>query len=531
LLDTQRMIGERLGTWVIFKELGRGGMGRVYLAQEELTGRKAAIKVLAAELAQEGGFLQRFQREIETLSRLEHRHIVRFYESGLENGHYFYAMEYVEGQNLEEMIAKQGKLDWRDVMSVALQVAPALKHCHDHGVIHRDLKPSNLIVDAKGEIKITDFGIAKVFAQTHLTATGGIVGTAEYLSPEQAAGKVVGKRSDLYCLGCVLYALLCGRPPFVGNSYVELLQKHRYAQFDRPRAYVPDVPYEVDEMICELLEKDPDKRPSDAHVLQNKLKSIARKLEQHGARTSVDNNNQPTRADNRADLESIPGPATVMSRLVRAELDEQQQGGTLSRFFNRPLVLVAILLACIGFLTYKLWPLNQDQLFQRGAQLMESEREYDMQKAWTEYLGPLEQNYPEHPYKEKVEEFRQRWNAAKAPSEAQRFFQQGELLAKQGNVAAARKTWHSLIDVFAEMDGEKLWVERARRALADMDKEDANQDRFRNVRAALEKADALQRDGKHAQAERIWAGIEQLYRNDPAAEGILAQVQKARQKS
>jgi TolA-binding protein len=129
-----------------------------------------------------------------------------------------------------------------------------------------------------------------------------------------------------------------------------------------------------------------------------------------------------------------------------------------------------------------------------------------------------------------VEEFRQKWNAAKAPSEAQRFFQQGELLAKQGNGAAARKTWHSLIDVFAEADGERLWVERARRALADMDKEDANQDRFRNVRAALEKAETLQHEGKHAEAERIWAGIEQLYRNDPAAEGILAQVQKARNK-
>src|ERR1700691_6007398 len=111
------MIGDRLGKWVIFKELGRGGMGRVYLAQEELTGRQAAVKILAAELAQEIGFLQRFQREIETLSQLEHRHIVRFYESGLENGHYFYAMEYVEGQNLEQMLQKQGRFEWKDVLS------------------------------------------------------------------------------------------------------------------------------------------------------------------------------------------------------------------------------------------------------------------------------------------------------------------------------------------------------------------------------------------------------------------------------
>src|ERR1019366_3668537 len=202
------MIGDRLGKWVIFKELGRGGMGRVYLAQEELTSRQAAIKVLATELAQEIGFLQRFQREIETLGKLEHPNIVRFYEAGFENGLYFYAMEYVEGLNLDQILEEQSRFLWKDVLNIALQVAPALKHVHDHGVIHRDIKPSNLILNAQGQIKLTDFGIAKVFAATHLTSTGGIVGTAEFLSPEQAAGKVVGKRSDLYCLGCVLYMLL-----------------------------------------------------------------------------------------------------------------------------------------------------------------------------------------------------------------------------------------------------------------------------------------------------------------------------------
>src|SRR5437868_9257726 len=170
------MIGDRLGKWVIFQELGRGGMGRVFLAQEELTGRQAALKVLAGELAQEVGFLQRFQREIDTLSKLEHPNIVRFYEAGFENGLYFYAMEYVEGQNLEQLLEVQGKLPWSEVLDIALQVTPAIRHVHDHGIIHRDLKPSNLIRSSDGKIKLTDFGIAKVFASTHLTATAGIAG-------------------------------------------------------------------------------------------------------------------------------------------------------------------------------------------------------------------------------------------------------------------------------------------------------------------------------------------------------------------
>ena len=208
------MIGENLGKWRIFKELGRGGMGRVYLAQEEATGRQAALKVLAPELAQDVGFLQRFQREIETLSQLTHPNIVRFYESGFENGHYFYAMEYVDGQSLDEGLLAQKRMPWRDVLDIALQLCPALRHVHDHGVIHRDLKPSNIIRTAAGHVKLMDFGIAKIFAGSHLTATGGVVGTAEYISPEQASGKPVTKRSDLYSFGVVLYTLLVGRPPF-----------------------------------------------------------------------------------------------------------------------------------------------------------------------------------------------------------------------------------------------------------------------------------------------------------------------------
>ncbi len=273
------MIGDRLGKWMIFKELGRGGMGRVYLAQEEGTGRQAAIKVLAAELAQDVGFLYRFQREIEALSQLSHPNIVRFYESGFENGLYFYAMEYIDGASLDEILQTQKRLPWREVLDIALQLCPALRHVHDHGVIHRDLKPSNIIRTAAGQVKLTDFGIAKLFAGTHLTATGGVVGTADFISPEQAAGKPVTKRSDLYSLGVVLYMLLVGRPLFEGNSVLDLLHKHRYAQFDKPQKIVPEIPYEIDEVVCQLLEKDPAKRPADCLVLGKQLDSIKKRLE------------------------------------------------------------------------------------------------------------------------------------------------------------------------------------------------------------------------------------------------------------
>jgi Protein kinase domain len=442
-------------------------------------------------------------------------------------------MEYVEGQNLEQILEKQGKLPWQEVLAIALQVAPAIRHVHDHGVIHRDLKPSNLLRTLNGQIKLTDFGIAKVFASSHLTATGGIVGTAEFLSPEQAAGKVVGRRSDLYCLGCVLYTLLTGRPPFVGKSYVELLHKHRYGQFDSPQKIVPEIPYELDEVVCQLLEKDPEKRPRDALVFMKQMETMSRKLERKGKQTEVDHHDQATEAENRTDKmssEAVPGPATLVSRLVRSGLKEQNQGGLLQRFFNRPVVLVLLLLGCVGIMVWTFWPLSQEELFSRGAKLMESNSLYDMHRAWAEYLEPLETRYPDHPYKEEVKSFRRRWEAAKSPlpSEAQRFYLQGELLKKQGNFVGAQRIWSNVVVVFDGVEAEKEWVYQARRGLTELEKASLNKERWQPVRNRLERAKTLKQLGKNADAERILNGIEQLYRDDPAAAELLAEVSKLR---
>ena len=178
------MMGERLGKWVLSTEIGRGGMGRVYLAQEDVTGRRAAAKILSPELAADAGFLPRFQREIEALSQLSHPNIVQFYDSGHEGGHYFYVMEYVSGESLEELIDHQTRMGWREVLEIALQICPALKHVHDHGIIHRDIKLSNLLLSAEGRLSLNDFGLARVLEQPGLTQTGDMLGTPAYMSPE-----------------------------------------------------------------------------------------------------------------------------------------------------------------------------------------------------------------------------------------------------------------------------------------------------------------------------------------------------------
>ncbi|HSG69620.1 MAG TPA: serine/threonine-protein kinase, partial [Planctomycetaceae bacterium] len=191
----------QIGPWVVQKKIGAGGMGSVYLGIHEKNGEEAAVKVLPASLAREPGFIARFNREVESMKTLKNPYIVNFIESGVaENETHYYAMEYVEGETLTGLLRRQTRLPWEQVVEFTLQICVALKSAHDSGIVHRDLKPSNLLIDRHGNIKLTDFGVAQVFAAGKLTVTGGIIGTAEFMSPEQAQGHRASKKSDLYSL-------------------------------------------------------------------------------------------------------------------------------------------------------------------------------------------------------------------------------------------------------------------------------------------------------------------------------------------
>ena len=413
------MIGTRLGSWILETEIGRGGMGTVYRARRAAGTAEgpatAAVKILAAELAVEVGFQQRFQREIAILQQLDHEVIVAFYESGVEDHRYWYAMEYIDGASYEEIREEQGRLPWREVLELAWQLSPALKHAHDRGVIHRDLKPSNLLrvedaadPDGPGRVKLTDFGIASLFASPHLTVTGGVIGTPEYLSPEQAAGKPVTRRSDLYSLGIVLYALATGDPPFEGET-IDLLHKHRFGQFDRPRRVVPDMHPDFDEIICDLLAKEPADRPADGGVLFRRLDSLRRKLARQAA-------SPPTvPAEAASGFPAGTGPATMVSRFVRAELEAQNRGGPIKRFMENPVVVVILFVLCLSTLVWTFWPASAESLFRQGARLMESSDPDDWEKAWTRYLEPLEAKFPGHAHREEVDAFKARLEEAARP--------------------------------------------------------------------------------------------------------------------
>lgn len=279
---------EQLGPYRLIRRVGRGGMGTVYEGVNLENGDSAAVKVLAPSLASEEGFRERFEAEIETLRKLNHTNIVRLFGFGDQDGALFYVMELVDGTSLEEEIRRGRRFTWREVTQIGIAMCRALRHAHDRGVIHRDIKPANLLLSREGIVKLSDFGIARLFGSTRLTSAGSVLGTAEYMAPEQAEGRAVGPRSDLYSLGGVLYSLLARRPPFRAKSLPEMLHMQRYAMPDPVTRYAKDVPQELEDIIMQLLEKDPAKRVPNATILARRLEAMLRGLSVAESETIAD---------------------------------------------------------------------------------------------------------------------------------------------------------------------------------------------------------------------------------------------------
>jgi hypothetical protein len=574
-----RMIGRNLGPWVIDAEIGRGAMGTVYRAHRaEHPADVVALKVLNADLARDDVFVARFQREIEALRQLDHPNIVHFLEAGSAGGLFFYAMEFVDGRDCEAILHERGRLPWPEVLDLALQVVPALKHAHDHGIIHRDLKPANILIAAGSKqqaagsedkswsllpaadcllpaVKLTDFGVAKLFARPPLTAAGSFVGTAAYLAPEQAVGKPATKRSDFYSLGGVLYTLITGRPPFPGENVAELIHKHCYAIPDRPQMLVPDLPHDLDTLVMQLLEKDPSRRPPDGFVLLKQLERIKGKLDRkqadgpetptaHGEFVTLRPKGTVAPGQSDGPYPFGAGPATIASRLMRTTLEEMNKGGPIQRFFNHPLALVLMFAACVGLIAWGLTRkrASAEELYASAEPLMHTDRPADWRRAWDEYLEPLTSRYPDSPHRNEIAAFQQKMqdvdrldkalkqaDADSPQSDAQRFYQQGLTYLQNGDSAAARRVWWNLVDVFAYVPADRRWVELAQRGMAKLGTPSGD-DRFAAAKEALAQARKLRDAGNRDGAARIWDGLEALYRGNPAATGLMDELQRDRGK-
>src|SRR5918995_1715802 len=251
------------GRYRIIRRLGSGGMADVYCAEDTQLGREVALKVLYRRFAEDQEFVERFRREASSAAGLSHPNVVQVFDRGQWDCTYYIAMELLEGRNLKEVVRDHGALDPALAVDIVLQILKAARFAHRRGVVHRDIKPHNVIVDQEGRAKVTDFGIARAGA-SDMTATGSIMGTAQYLSPEQAQGHPVDARADLYSIGVVLYELLTGVVPFDAETPVTVALKQVSESPVPPIQRNPAIPPALDAVVMRALRKDPDARFQDA---------------------------------------------------------------------------------------------------------------------------------------------------------------------------------------------------------------------------------------------------------------------------
>ena len=252
------------GRYVLREVLGTGGMATVWRARDEVLGREVAVKVLSAQYAADPGFLARFDREARHAARLSHPRLVTVFDSGVDGDMPFIVMELVAGPTLRQVLDQAGMLPAGEAVRIAAAVCEALEVAHAAGLVHRDITPANIVLAGGGEVKVLDFGIARADGGTGVTGTAVVLGTAAYLSPEQASGRPAGPQADLYSLGCVLFEMLTGAPPFSADSAVGLAYRQVHDDPGPPSARRPGLPERLDQITARLLAKDPAARPASA---------------------------------------------------------------------------------------------------------------------------------------------------------------------------------------------------------------------------------------------------------------------------
>ncbi len=348
----QSLTGTTFGHYSLLSVLGRGGMGEVYLARDERLGRQLALKILLPQFVEDAARIERFAREARAVSALNHPNIVTVYDVGQADGRHFIAMEYVAGQTLREKVlaVRDDKLDAKEVVEIALQISAALAAAHEAGIIHRDIKPENLMLRRDDYIKVVDFGLAKLTEPLHslaetlaegndsaATNPGTVLGTLRYMSPEQAQGREVDGRSDIFSLGVVLYELLTGSAPFKGHRPAAILDAvvhHTPLSVTQLR---PDLNPKLERVISRMLEKDRDSRYQSAEELRATLKDLKR------------------------ELDSAPAHTLNSDSEGSGNKDFIQAAFPLRRLKAKNAVAAVVALAVIGWMAWRFWPDNKDE--------------------------------------------------------------------------------------------------------------------------------------------------------------------------
>ena len=284
------MVGEKIaGRYELEELVGHGGMSSVYKARDALLERNVALKILHDQYSADEEFVERFKREARSVAQLQHPNIVTVIDRGEEEGKQYIVFEYVDGENLKELVVRKGRLEIPEALEIALEIARGLAFAHEHGLVHRDVKPQNVLLNGDGRAKVTDFGIARSLDVDGMTQTGTVLGTSNYIAPEQASGQRVDAQTDVYALGVVLYEMLVGDVPFPGESFVAVAMKHVNEPPPNLLDVRKDVPLRLAAAVDRALEKDPGQRFPTMDAFAAELEACLAELErgEAGAATMV----------------------------------------------------------------------------------------------------------------------------------------------------------------------------------------------------------------------------------------------------
>jgi len=525
------MIGERVGDWIIDSQLSEDTRGRTFRghAADDLN-RPVMIRILPNKPEVH----EIFRGRLSVLRKLSHPNLMAYLGGGIVHSDPYFVTESAPGPSYEDLLRDGKRPAWPEALAVGLQCVSALRHAHRRGVLHGDLRPGNIYRAPDGQIKIAQSGIARLFGAEVAPPDENPLASAAFISPEQAAGKTPTKRSDFYSLGCLLYTLVAGRPPFSAGTLVELIHKHCFVMPERPAHYQTDLPDEFDALIMKLLAKDPQVRPGSGTLLLAEFERVWASLEARGKigkrPTLPPDDPAPVPIDEEPKLKAQP--AVVPESPPRP-------------IMSRPLVVIPLFVIVLaGIIAGFFWTRSDpDELWAQAQPLMRSDDPADWDRAWEQYLEPLSRRHPDR-YADEIKAFRARTEPAaelrraivagrtmKPSSEAERFYFEGVKLCQAGDFAGARREWERVVAAFSGIESESRWVELARQAATRMPQQDGAMQRTASaeaIRGAIARAKSLRADGKTAEADAVLDALEGLYRDDPDAAVIREMIAKAR---
>jgi serine/threonine-protein kinase len=537
------LTGQRVGPFVIEREIGSGAMGTVYRGTYAKTGQKVAVKFMSPSLGGNERSLARFEREIAILKQLKHPNIVRCFGASKHQGMPYYAMEYVEGESLDRVTERRGRITWEELVTLGQQLCAALHCAHMQGIIHRDLKPSNLMVLPDGTAKLTDFGIAKDLDVTQLTSANCTVGTAAYMSPEQCRGeRDLTPKSDLYSLGVMFYELLVGRKPYFAENAMDMFLQHCNGTFERPSRLVLDIPIWLDTLVCQMMEKRPELRPRDAEMVSQVLGSIADKVaSQQSAGVDAARKRVMDRQAGEAKLgeEDKETARLLLTGKFKVKRRKKVKPLTQRKWFQA-VCLSGLLVLALGGLVWGLMPPSADTVYSKIVAFTEAD-DPDNDDDALKWIGQYKARFPEPDDRWKDVVLRQEhieerqletqltstWHAKRRLGKEVEGKNRAEDLAYQalrykefGDAYAAREKWVKVRETAGDADRGPL-TRIAEKKIKELDQQIVEQP-LENipemqealVKKKLDDAIELKAFGKTKDADLLLKDIHQLYKDN-----------------